>query len=138
MDKVLNIDSNPGFAGLINGENPDNHIQNMGSNLYALPTIETDLKPAMLRDKINESRFIEKVREDYELILIDCTQLNNLNDIDLYSSHVDGVVLIVTEGKGRREVIINKIIPLKSRMSFLGGVLNNRTFPIPKIIYNRL
>ncbi len=52
---------------------------------------------------------------------------------------VDGVVIVVTEGKTRRQVALAAVQPLRDRKAnLIGVVLNDRTFSIPKFLYERI
>lgn len=82
---------------------------------------------------------LKKIKEDYEVVLLDCTNIKNFNDIIILSTHVDGVIIVVNEGRDRKQVVKSAIAPLKiNKTNIIGGVLNNRTFKIPEVIYKRI
>ena len=109
------------------------------SCLNVLTAGSTGLNPITLLDSSKMVDVIKKAGKKYEIILIDCTNLRNFRDASAISSLNDGIVLVVNEGKTRRQVVKSALIPLeKKKANLIGVILNNRTFPIPKGIYNRV
>ncbi len=138
VNKIFKIKGNPGVSNIIEGSNIENSVHDMGVNLHIIPTEKISFKTAELIGKMESNKFIKSLTDKYEIILIDCSRMENLNNLSLFSNQADGAVIIVGEGKGRRQVIINRIKPIRNRINIIGAIFNNRTFPIPKIIYNRL
>jgi Mrp family chromosome partitioning ATPase len=82
---------------------------------------------------------VKRAKEEYDVVLIDCADLRSFRDPVVVSSYVDGVVIVVNEGKTRRHVVKTAIAPLiEKKVSILGVILNNRTFAIPRMIYERV
>jgi len=53
------------------------------------------------------------------------------------SVHCDGVILVVDEGKVRKQVVRAMLAPLRAaKANILGVILGNRSYAIPKAIYN--
>lgn len=79
------------------------------------------------------------LKQNFDLILIDCANLQVTHNVEILSSYADGVILVVSEGKTRYPMIKEQLIPLVSRnVNILGAILNKRSFPIPKILYKIL
>jgi Mrp family chromosome partitioning ATPase len=109
----------------------------LGSNLYVLPAGETVSNPISLLDSSMMSDVVRKAKEQYEIVFINCIDLNKFSDAVILSSIADGTVLIVNEGKVKRQVVRNALTPLvEKNANIIGVILNNRTYVIPKIIYN--
>jgi len=82
---------------------------------------------------------LKTAKERYEIVLIDGANLKDSKDAVALCSYADGVALVVNEGKTRRQVVKAAIAPLEQKKAnILGVILNNRTFAIPKAIYERV
>lgn len=82
---------------------------------------------------------IKIAKEKYGLVLIDYSNVVNLRDTCILSSYLDGVILVVSEGQTKHHVLKELIESLNDKkVNLLGAVLDNRTFPIPKVIYKRI
>ena len=78
-------------------------------------------------------------QERFEVILVDAPFLNGYKDATLLSNFADGVMLVISEGNTRRHVIKAAIAPLEDhKANIIGIILNNRSFPIPRVIYDRV
>jgi Mrp family chromosome partitioning ATPase len=83
--------------------------------------------------------FLERLKQTFDLTLIDSWSVSIPAKPTLFSPHVDGVVLVIDEGKTRWQIIEQQKRDLISQgANVLGVVLNNRTYPIPDSIYERL
>lgn len=80
-----------------------------------------------------------ELRAEFDFVLLDVAPLSLGNYAAILGSWCDGVALVVkansTERKGARQAV--KDIQA-ANAQVLGAVLNQRTFPIPEGIYNRL
>ena len=82
---------------------------------------------------------IEELRQEFPIILMDSPPVNLYSDAISLGQSADGVVLVVSANSTRKEAA------RRAKQSFenagarlLGAVLNNRTYPIPQVIYDRL
>ena len=82
---------------------------------------------------------IEELRQEFPYILMDSPPVNLYSDAISLGQSADGVVLVVSANSTRKEAA------RRAKQSFenagarlLGAVLNNRTYPIPQVIYDRL
>ena len=83
--------------------------------------------------------FLKKLRQRFDLILVDSPPATTSTDGLTMSSKVDGIVLVVEAEKTRWPVAENvKERITKSGGKILGIVLNKRRFYIPEFIYKRL
>jgi capsular exopolysaccharide synthesis family protein len=82
---------------------------------------------------------IEELSREFEFILIDAPAISLGNEALALARATDGVVLILKANSSRRESVRETIQQLESaKVRVLGAVLNQRTFPVPAAIYNRL
>ena len=91
---------------------------------------------------MNSSRLaarIAELRREFRYILMDSPPVNVYSDAIALGQSADGVVLVLSANSTRKEAA------RKAKESFemagarlLGAVLNNRTYPVPQSIYDRL
>lgn len=79
------------------------------------------------------------MRAHTDYVLIDAAGLNVSNDAATLAAAADGVVLVLKANSSRRETVRKTVHELQAaKISVLGAVLNQRTFPIPESVYKRL
>ncbi len=137
VHKFLNIPESPGLCEILEGKTTqEKATQNLGHNLTALPAGQTSLNPVTLLGSVKLQEVIKSAKEKSEVVIIDYANLKNIRDISMLSACLDGIVLVVNEGKTRRHVIKSLIAPLEQqKRNIIGVVLNNRTFAIPRFLY---
>lgn len=137
VSKIFNISNSLGLTDVLEGKVPfENAVQDLGSNLYVLPTSKTAFNPATLLNTSIMSNIIKKAQEQYELVFINGTDLRNFTDTAILSSIIDGIAIVINEGKARRQVVKDAIASLEAKkINLIGAILNNRTYVIPEIIY---
>jgi len=140
LHKILKLSDGPGLTDVLEGKiTLDKAIQKADSNLSVLTSGTTSLNPITLLDSTMMQDLIKHAKEKYEVVLIDCAELRNYRDAVDLSTHIDGFVLIISEGKTRRPVVKELISPLEmKKVNILGAVLTNRQFVIPEMIYKRI
>lgn len=75
----------------------------------------------------------------FDYLIIDAASLKESNDAIVVGGLSDGVVLVLKANASRREVARRALYDLQAaNVTSLGAVLNQRKFPIPNAIYNRL
>jgi protein-tyrosine kinase len=141
LHQQFGVENHDGLADALQGTEP---ILNFAhtislSNLWliscgssteaALPLLNTD----RMRHRISELRS----RADY--VLIDASALNESSEATSLAAAADGLVLVLKANSSRREKLRQEVHDLQAaHVRVLGAVLNQRTFPIPEAIYNRL
>jgi len=82
---------------------------------------------------------LSELRAQFDYVLIDVAPLNACKDGIVLGRSVDGVVLVLKANSSRREAARKAVQELQSaRIEVLGVVLNQRNFPIPAWLYNKL
>jgi|SRR5271166_2362228 len=95
----------------------------------ALPLLSSD----RMRQRISE------LRSGVDYVLIDSSAMNVSNDATALAAAADGVVMVLKANSSRRETVRKAVQDMQAaHIRVLGAVLNQRTFPIPESIYNRL
>jgi len=140
ISEIFNITTTPGLADVLEGKIPfEDAVQNVESGLSILPAGQTTFSPTALLNSSKMSDIIKTTKVRYERVFLVCGDLKNFADGVILSSIVDGVILVVNEGKVRRQVLEFAIAPLRrKKTNLLGVILNNRNMIIPKVIYDRL
>ena len=81
--------------------------------------------PTSLLDSDQFQKFIDKVREDYDYVIIDAPPLGVVIDAVIIGKYCDGAVLAIEQGVIKRKVVQDVIKQLKrGEVRILGAVLN--------------
>ena len=81
--------------------------------------------PTSLLDSEQFQKFIDKVREDYDYVIIDAPPLGVVIDAAIIGKYCDGAVLVIEQGVIKRKVVQDVIKQLKrGKVRILGAVLN--------------
>lgn len=82
---------------------------------------------------------LEELKREFDYVLIDTNSVSIGNETVALGRAADGVVLILKANSSRRESVREAVQQFENaNVRVLGAVLNQRTFPIPAGIYNRL
>lgn len=94
---------------------------------------QTLLTTDRMRMRLNE------LRSEFDYVLIDCPAMSESNVALSLGSVADGVVLVLKANATRKDKARGAVRDLQAaKVKVLGAVLNQRTFPIPDNIYNKL
>lgn len=138
ISKLLNITESSNLIDVLEGKTVfENAVQEIGPNLYILPADKASFDPISLLESSTMSDIIKKASDHFDMVFINCVNLKNHTDSVLISRYVDGVALVVGEGIARRQIVMNAITPLiQKKTNIIGVILHNRTYSIPKILYD--
>jgi len=82
---------------------------------------------------------LSELRSQFDYVLIDAAPMNICNDGVVLGNSSDGLVLVLKANSTRRDAAKKALQELRTaNVPILGAVLNQRTFPIPDRLYNRL
>jgi capsular exopolysaccharide synthesis family protein len=82
---------------------------------------------------------ITELRTEFDYVLIDTPAVTSGHDATLLAAAADGLVMVLKANSSRRESARGAISDLRAaKVRVLGAVLNQRTFPIPQAIYDKL
>ncbi|HWW13841.1 MAG TPA: CpsD/CapB family tyrosine-protein kinase [Candidatus Dormibacteraeota bacterium] len=80
-----------------------------------------------------------ELRKEFDHVLVDIPPVNLFAEGIMLGKMSDGLILVLKAHSSRREVAQKVVKELKAaRVRLLGAILNDRRFPIPKAIYQRL
>lgn len=81
--------------------------------------------PTSILDSEQFQKFIDKVRDDYDYVIIDAPPLGVVIDAVIIGKYCDGAVLVIEQGVIKRKVVQDVIKQLKrGGVRILGAVLN--------------
>lgn len=141
VHKLLSLGEMPGLADVLKNDSLkiEDTVYTKDTNFNVLPVGTVLQDTTGLLDEKHMKPIIKHCRNKYDAVLIDCTLINKMSDIAVLSSTADGVVIIANEGRDHLHATRTTIAMLnKYNANVIGGILNNRTFPIPEWIYNRI
>jgi receptor protein-tyrosine kinase len=96
------------------------------SNLWVLPNDGADLPIEQLIHSSRLAKIIERLRSEFDIVLIDVPPLLNLADARIIGRHVDGAALIVRAGQTEKWELIGACQCLQDDgIPVFGTVLNN-------------
>jgi Mrp family chromosome partitioning ATPase len=118
-------------------------------NLSTIATTKTKARTVMARGASRSSDFdanpeyriacIKALRWNFDYVLIDCPSLAVSADATTLAPLVDGMSVVVKAAQTRRAQIRRSQQTIESAGGkFLGFVLNQRRYPVPNWIYQRL
>jgi Mrp family chromosome partitioning ATPase len=135
---AFGIDGMPGFSDLLcHGGNARAYLTKVSENVWLLPAGASCADAVALSRGEAPSRCLTELRRAFDYVLLD-TALSRSETFPLGSA-IDGVVLVLDANATRREVAKRLVGELNAaKITVLGAVLTNRSFPIPDIVYHRL
>jgi protein-tyrosine kinase len=141
LHQEFGLDNHYGFADALRGSEPIGTFARVMSrpNLRLVSCGSSpDLSLSLLGSDRMRQRIAE-LRSHTDFVLIDAAGLNVANDAVTLAAAADGVVLVLKANSSRRETARQTVHELQAaKVSVLGAVLNQRTFPIPESVYKRL
>jgi capsular exopolysaccharide synthesis family protein len=141
LHNFFKTDSFKGMSELLDVKDEKNfHFKKVGDKeLYLFPC---GVKRAS-SDGYFESRrfdqFLSNVRNSFDYAIFDSAPVTGFPETQTLCAKVDGVILVVTYDKTRRQVALRAKKELEDAgANILGVVINRRKYYIPDWIYNRL
>lgn len=134
---LFHLSNNKGLAEVLKGEcNIDSVIKSTEIKKLNVITSRNGNKQVEIR-KIG--KIIEKVKDDFDLIIIDCPPVLQSPDALNLCREADVVFYIIEADKTQVEVVQNAHTMLeKDRININGVILNNKKIYLPAFIYNFL
>jgi len=141
LHEQFGVENHSGLADALRGEGPIRQYAQQLSrpNLWLVTSGTT---PENAQELVTSDRMrirISELRAEFDYVVFDVGALNTCNHGPVLGNLSDGLVLVLKANSSRRDSTRETIQDLQaSNVRVLGAVLNQRTFPIPDEIYNRL
>jgi protein-tyrosine kinase len=134
------VKNHHGLADALQGDGPiRQYATQLRSNLWMVSCGGSCESALGLLTSDRMRKRVAELSEEFDYVLFDVSALNTSNHGVVLGHLADGVVIVLKAHTSRRDSTRETIQGLQaSRVKVLGAVLNQRTFPIPDKIYNRL
>ena len=137
LNRYFQLHGRKGFSEVLCEDGPiHDYVHKVGENLWCMPAGLADIGRACsprLKDRMNELRAM------FRHIVIHSPLLYADGPGTAIDFSAEGLVLVVEANSTRRESVLHAMEDAKMLGTpVLGVVLNNRTFPIPDAIYQKL
>ena len=141
LHDFFGISNHHGLSDAILDPGPLHHFvrQLPDSKLWFLScgSSEKSAQALISADRIRDR--IQQARSEFDFVLVDSAPLSVYTDALTLARASEGVVLVLRANVSRREAAQQAVNDARAaNINLLGVVLNQRTFPVPKAIYDRL
>jgi Mrp family chromosome partitioning ATPase len=141
LHEEFRVPNRYGLANALQGNEPIRQfVQQLAHpNLWLLScgALTEDLSPQQSLERMGGR--LAELRSEFDYVLLDVAPLNSSNHGIVLGGWCDGVALVLKANSSSRKAARKSLEDLQaSKVPVLGAVLNQRTFPIPQSIYNRL
>jgi capsular exopolysaccharide synthesis family protein len=141
LHRFFSTDSFKGMSELLDVRGEKNFgFKKIGDNeLYLFPCGVKRSKSDGYFESRRFNTFLNNVRNSFDYVIFDSAPIGGFADTQTLCSKVDGVILVITYDKTRRQVALRAKKELEDAgANILGVVINRRKYYIPDWIYRRL
>jgi capsular exopolysaccharide synthesis family protein len=126
---IFTISNHKGLTTvLFNQQEPKDIIQYTNTeNLSVITAGPTRHNPSELLSSKLMGTLLEKMRETYDVIIIDTPSIMSVTDAQIVAAQSDGVVLVIESGKVKKELVLKAKASLENVQAKLIGVVLNST-----------
>jgi capsular exopolysaccharide synthesis family protein len=133
LHRLFNISNNWGLSDLLKQKEPVTGCPIEGlvrktqiPNLYVLPSGPGTVTTSQLLYSPRTSELIERLREEFDAVLIDTPPMQPVPDARVLSRLADGVILVIRAGSTHREAASAAVQRFQEDgTAVLGAILNN-------------
>lgn len=126
VHKNFKISNLSGLSEVLIGKaNLDEVVQSRNENLDILPSGKIPPNPSEMLSSTAMSNLIEKLREKYDIVILDSAPLQAVTDAQILSTKADGTILVIRAQRTNRDSVIEaKNLLTKVGANILGTVLH--------------
>jgi Mrp family chromosome partitioning ATPase len=137
---VFGVEQRGGFSDLLHDRGDVRScVRRIRSNLWLLSAGSSCAQDVPMLAGEQACSYLTQIRNAFDLVLVNSPSIGSHSAAIPLASAVDAAVLVVEANITRREVAKKAVAHLmNANVPILGGVLTNRTFPIPEAIYRKL
>jgi protein-tyrosine kinase len=138
LHRLFKQPQGPGLAQVLKQRDAwEDVVRPISKGLHLLPAGECASDALSLLNSSKLAWLIEQAKSRFDVVLIDCAEANLFQDSLVLAPHVDGITVVIREGRVRRQALQSILAPLcELQEKLMGVILNGRTFPIPTLIYD--
>jgi protein-tyrosine kinase len=141
LHEEFRVRNHYGLAEALQGDEPIRQfVQQLSHrNLWLLScgALSDNSQQMLTLDRMRKR--LAELRNEFDYVLLDVAPMNMTNHGVLLGTWCDGVALVLKANSSNRKAAQKVLDELKTANApVVGAVLNQRTFPIPEAIYNRL
>ena len=128
LHQLLNVESRPGLADYLSGDAElDKTIKPASiENLFLLPSGSSGSNVVSLLKSTRMSEFVKIARQQFDVVLFDCTPLLGVSDASIVAKLTDACLLVVQHRRFPRSMLLRVKQMLEAfGVTVLGVVLNN-------------
>jgi capsular exopolysaccharide synthesis family protein len=131
VHKLFDRDKVPGLIDYLVGNAKLNEVLTVSkiSNLSFISAGTIPPNPAEMLDSQEMRNFLKKMRDEYDLIILDSPPIIAVTDSEILTSMVDGTLLVVSSENTEIEMMERSVeLIRRENTQFLGTVLNNFSY----------
>ena len=127
IHKILNVHQTPGLVEYLFKKAPlEEIIRNKTTNFYYITAGTTPPNPAEVLGSKAMRGFLERLRSDFDIIILDSAPVVAVVDSEVLANIADGTILVISADKTEIPLMKHAVDLLKEdKAAFLGTVLNN-------------
>lgn len=128
IHRIARVINTEGLTNILAGENTMDEVSFMYQrleNLHMLTTGPIPPNPSELLGSKKMKGFIEEIKKEYDIIILDCPPVGIVTDAAILSNIVDGVILVAAVAETNiDDVVRTKELLDKANANIIGTVLN--------------
>ncbi|MFI5237535.1 MAG: GumC family protein [Ignavibacteriales bacterium] len=131
VHKLFGANRTPGLIDYLTGNAKFNEVLTSSSipNLSFITAGTIPPNPAEMLDSQEMRNLLKKLRDDYDLIILDSPPIIAVTDSEILTSMVDGTLLVVSSENTEIEMMERSVeLIRRENTQFLGTVLNNFSY----------
>ncbi|MGB5529905.1 MAG: polysaccharide biosynthesis tyrosine autokinase [Ignavibacteriaceae bacterium] len=131
VHKLFGRERIPGLIDYLTGNSKLDKVLNQSDleNLNFITAGTIPPNPAEMLDSLEMRTFLKKMRDDYDLIILDSPPIIAVTDSEILTSMVDGTLLVVSAENTEIDLMERSVeLIRRENTQFLGTVLNNFSY----------
>ncbi len=126
MHRIFKISNIEGLSDILIGkEKFENIVKKDIENLYLIPAGKIPPNPAEMLGSKNMEKLLEKLKEEFDIIILDTAPLQAVTDAQILSTKVDATILVVKSNVTNKDSLLQaKSLLEKVGANIIGTILN--------------
>jgi capsular exopolysaccharide synthesis family protein len=112
----------------------DEVMQVISENLSLIPSGPIPANPSGLFASSSLIKLLEEVKNNFDVILIDCPSVLSLADVPMLAAKCDGVLMVIDSKKGKKRLVKKAMSKLRHvHANVIGAVINNKKDQVEEV-----